>query len=136
MFHTVFHDFIDVLIFARHFDTVSHSALWKSLSDFGAPRHFMADCQTTLRPLNFMDSHTDQIQFEKGVRQGCIVSPLLFNACGEDIMWQVQETLADRSGCIIGGRAIWNKHYADDSILLARKKIWSGAASSRELDRC
>ena len=55
--------------------------------------------------------------------------------CGEDIMRQVQGTLDDRSGCIIGGRAIWNIRYADDSTLLARKKSDLEQQAS-ELDRC
>ncbi len=128
--------FID---YSKAFDTVNHSALWNSLSDFGVPRHLvwlMARLYTKATGvIRVMDSHTDQFQFEKGVRQGCIVSPLLFNACGEDIMRQVQETLDDRSGCIIGGRAIWNIRYADDSTLLARKKS-DLEQQAAELDRC
>ena len=87
----------------------------------------MADSQILLFKatgvIRVMDSHTDQFPFEKGVRQSCIVSLLLFNAFGEDIMRQVQDTLDNRSGSIIGGRVIWNIRYADDSTLLTRNKI-------------
>ena len=68
--------------YSKAFDNVSHSALWKSLSDFGAPRHlvWLMDrlYSKATGVIRVMDSHTDQFQFEKGVRQGCIVSPLLF----------------------------------------------------------
>ena len=64
--------------------------------------------------------HPDQFPFEKGVRLGCVVSPLLFNACGEAILRQVQETLDGGPGGIVGGGAVWSVRCADDVALLAR----------------
>ena len=115
--------FID---YSKAFDTVNHAALWKTLLDFGAPKHLVWLLERLYSEatgvIRVADDHSDEFPFEKGVRQGCTVSPLLFNACGEAIMRQVKETLDERPGSIVGGRAIWNIRYADDTTLLARSK--------------
>jgi len=54
---------------------------------------------------------------KKGVRQGCVLSPYLFNILAEMVM---RETLDGfQGGLQIGGRMIMNLRYADDIILLA-----------------
>ena len=112
--------------YSKAFDTVNHNVLWKTLLDFGTPKHLVWLLERLYSKatgvIRVADGHTDQFPFEQGVRQGCIVSPLLFNACGETIMRQVEETLDERPGSVIGGRSIWNLRYADDSTLLARSK--------------
>ena len=63
----------------------------------------------------------DWFQIGKGVRQGCILSPSLFNFCAEYIMRNVrlEETQA---GIKIAGRNINNLRYADDTILMAESE--------------
>ena len=57
------------------------------------------------------------IPIGKGVRQGCILSPLLFNIYAEKIM---REALDKWDKCIgIGGRKVSNLRYADDTTLIA-----------------
>ena len=56
----------------------------------------------------------------KGVRQGCILSPYLFNLYSEYIMRRVG--LEDEKGIKIGGRNINNLRYADDTTILAERK--------------
>ena len=68
------------------------------------------------------DRKTDPFKFEKGVRQGCFISPLLFNVIGEHIMRRVESNLPERSGKVIGGRALWNIRYADDTTLIGNKR--------------
>ena len=64
--------------------------------------------------------HTKEFRFRKGVRQGCLISPLLFNTIGERVMKEVEQRVQeDRPGKIIGGRNIWNVRYADDTTILA-----------------
>ena len=63
---------------------------------------------------------TDWFQTGKGVRQGCILSPCLFNFYAEHIMRNVglDETQA---GIKIAGRNINNLRYADDTTLMAKE---------------
>ena len=64
---------------------------------------------------------TDWFQIEKGVRQGCILSPCLFDLYAEYIMRNagLEETQA---GIMIAGRNINNLRYADDTTLMAESK--------------
>ena len=61
---------------------------------------------------------TDWFPIGKGVRQGCILSPCLFNLYAEYIMRNagLEETQA---GIKIAGRNINNLRYADDTTLMA-----------------
>lgn len=64
---------------------------------------------------------TEGFGIEKGVRQGCILSPYLFNLYSEHIMRQAGlESL--NAGVKISGKRINNLRYADDTTLLAGTK--------------
>ena len=76
----IYFSFID---YAKAFDCVDHSKLWKILKEMGIPDHLTcflrnlyADQETTVRTGH---GTTDWFQIGKGVRQGCILSPCLFN---------------------------------------------------------
>lgn len=60
--------------------------------------------------------HCQPFDIKKGVRQGCILSPHLFNLYTEQVM---RESDIDDMGVKIGGRNITNLRYADDTALLA-----------------
>ena len=64
---------------------------------------------------------TDWFQIEKGVRQGCILSPCLFNLYAEYIMRNPGLDEA-QAGIRIAGRNINNHRYADDTTLMAERK--------------
>ena len=65
---------------------------------------------------------TDWFQIGKGVRQGCILSPCLFNLYAEYIMRNtgLEETQA---GIKFAGRNISNFRYADDTTLMAESEV-------------
>ena len=63
----------------------------------------------------------DWFQTGKGVRQGWILSPLLFNLYAEDIMQNPGLDEA-QAGIKIAGRNINNLRYADDTILMAKSE--------------
>ena len=64
---------------------------------------------------------TDWFQIGKGVRQGCVLPPCLFNLSAEYIMWNVRldETQA---GIKIAGRNINNLRYVDDTTLMVENE--------------
>ena len=76
--------FID---YAKAFDCVNHNKLWKILQAMGIPDHFTcllrnlyAGQEATVRTGH---GTTDQFQIKKGMCQGCILSPCLFNLYAE-----------------------------------------------------
>ena len=64
---------------------------------------------------------TDWFQIGKEVRQGCILSPCLFNLYAEYIMWNARLDGA-QAGIKIAGRNINNLRYADDTTLMVESK--------------
>ena len=60
-------------------------------------------------------------QIGKGVSQGCILSPCLFNVYAEYIMWNAGLDEA-QAGIKIAGRTINNLRYADDTTLMAESE--------------
>ena len=68
-----------------------------------------------------MEQQTGFIQIGKGVRQGCILSPCLFNFSAEYIM---RNTVLEeaQAGIKIAGRNINNLRYADGTTLMAEVK--------------
>ena len=114
--------FID---YAKAFDCVDHKKLWKILKEMGIPDHLTyllrnlyAGQEATVRT---GQGTADWFQIGKGVLQGCILSPCLFNLYAEYIMRNagLQETQA---GIKISGRNINNLRYADDTNLMAESK--------------
>ena len=82
--------FID---YAKAFDCVDHNKLWKILKEMGIPdnptcllRNLCAGQEATVRTGH---GTTDWFQIGKGVHQGCILSPSLFNLYAEYIMRNV-----------------------------------------------
>ena len=67
------------------------------------------------------DMEQDWFQIEKGVCQGCMLSPCLFNLYAEYIMQNVGLDEA-QTGIKIAGRNINNFRYADDTTLMAESK--------------
>ena len=81
---------IDFIDYAKAFECVDHNKLWKILQEMGIPDHLTcllrnlyADQEAAVRTGH---GTTDWFQIGKGVRQGCILSPCLFNLYAEYIM--------------------------------------------------
>ena len=96
---------------------------WKILQEMGIPDHLTcllrnlyAGQEATVRTGH---GTTDWFQIGKGVRQGCILSPCLFNLYAEYIM---RNAGLEEAGIKIAGRNINNLRYADDTTLMAKSK--------------
>ena len=81
-------------------------------------RNLYADQEATVRTGL---GKTDWFQIGKGVHQGCILSPFLFNLYAEYIMRNTGLDEA-QAGIKIAGRNINNLRYADDTTLMAKEK--------------
>ena len=99
--------------------------LWKILKEMRIPDHLTcllrnlyAGQEATVRTAH---GTTDWFQIRKGVHQGCILSPCLFNSYTEYIMWNagLDKTQA---GIKIAERNINNFRYSDDTTLMAESK--------------
>ncbi|KAM7226714.1 hypothetical protein CapIbe_022859 [Capra ibex] len=114
--------FID---YAKAFVCVDHNKLWKILKEMGIPDHLtcllrnLYACQEAA--VRTGHGTTDWFQIGKGVHQGCILSPCLFNLYAEYIMRNagLEETQARIK---ISGRNINNLRYADDTTLMAESE--------------
>ena len=114
--------FID---YAKAFDCVDHNQLWKILKQMGIPDHLAyllrnlyAGQEATVRTGH---GTTDWFQIGKGVRQGCILSPCLFNLHAESIMRNAGLEEA-QAGIKIAGRNINNLRYVDGATLMAESE--------------
>ena len=97
---------------------------WKILKEMKIPGHLTCLLRNLYpgQEATVRTGHgpTDWFQIEKGVRQGCILSPCLFNFCAEYIM---RNTGLEAQACItIIGRNINNLRYADDTTLMAESE--------------
>ena len=111
-----------IIDYAKAFDCVDHNKLWKILKEMGLSDHLTcllknmyAGQETTVR---IGHGTTDWFSIGKGVCQGCILSPCLFNFYAEYIMQHAGLDEA-QAGIQTAGININNLSYADDTTLMA-----------------
>ena len=114
--------FID---YAKASDCVDHNKLWKILQEMGISDHLncllrslYAGQEATARTGH---GTTDWFQMGIGVRQGCILSPFLFNLYAEYIMPNAELDEA-QTGIKISERNINNLRYANNATLMEERK--------------
>ena len=118
----IYFGFID---YAKIVDCGDHNKLWKILKEMGIPEHLTcllrnlyASQEATVR---IGHGATDWFLMGKGVCQGCILSPCLFNLYAEYIMRNAGLEEA-QAGIKIARRNISNLRYADDTTLMAESE--------------
>ena len=111
---------------AKVFDCVDHNKLWQILQEMGTPdqltcflRNLCAGQGATVRTGH---GTMNWFQIRRGVRQGCTLSPGLFNLYAEYIMRNAGLEEA-QAGIKIAGRNINNLRYADDTTLMADSEV-------------
>ena len=110
---------------ARTFDCVNHNKKWKILQEMGVPdcltcilRNLYAGQKATVRTGR---GSTAWFQIGKGLGQGCILSPCLFNLYAVYIMRNAGLDEA-QAGIKIAGRSINKLRYADDTTIMAESE--------------
>ena len=104
---------------------MDHNKLWKILKEMGIPDHLTRLlrnlCASQEETVRTGHGTTDEFQIGKKVRQGCILSPCLFNFYAKYIMRNsgLEEAQA---GIKIAGRNINNLRYAGDTTLMAESE--------------
>ena len=111
--------------YAKTFNCVNHNKLWKILQEMGISDHLTcllrnlyAGQEATVRTAH---ETTDWFQIRKGVYQGCILSPCLFNLYAEYTMRNAGLDEAE-SAIKIARRNINNLRSADDTTLMAENE--------------
>ena len=111
--------------YTKVFNCVDHNKLWQILKEMGIPDHLTcflrnlyAGQEATVRTGH---GTTDWFQIGKGVHQGCVLSPSLFNFYAEYVM---RNAGLDEAQARIktAGRNINNLRYADDTTFMAESK--------------
>ena len=113
--------FID---YAKAFDCVNHNKLWKILKEKGTPDHLtclLRNLYAGKEATGRTGQNNRLVPNRKRTRQGCILSPCLFNIHAEYIMRNAGLEEA-QAGIKVAGRNTNNLRYADDTTLMANVK--------------
>ena len=107
--------------YEKAFDNVRWPKLWETLNELGVPSHLISLVKNLYEAseavIKIDNTLSEKCRIRKGVRQGCILSPLLYNVYSEVVMRRVLEDW--NGGVKIGGRRFSNLRYADDTLLIA-----------------
>jgi len=113
--------FID---YSKAFEWVDHSRLWNTLRSMGVPEHLIALIKSLYMKqeaaVKMEYGNKQWFEVGKGVRQGCILYPYLFNMYSEHILRRAG--FEDNIGIKTGERTINNLRYADDTTILTEDK--------------
>ena len=106
------------IYYSKAFDYVDHNKLWKALGEMESPEHLTCLlrnlCVGQEAAVRTLCGTTDWFRIEKGVQQGCLLSPCLFNLYIEHIM---RNAGLDELQAIIKMGNINNVRYADSALM-------------------
>ena len=107
------------IYYEKEFDRVNHESMIKCLKDIilnGKDIRLIVNLYWTQKAyIQLEQDLSGEIMIKRGVRQGCVLSPCLFNLYTEMIFRHIE----DMEGVIVGGVNINNLRYAHDTVLLA-----------------
>uniref|UniRef100_A0A7I4Z3P4 Reverse transcriptase domain-containing protein n=1 Tax=Haemonchus contortus TaxID=6289 RepID=A0A7I4Z3P4_HAECO len=113
---------INFVDFKKAFDSIHRESLWAILKIYGVPQSFISIFKNLYLNSSCCvrtdTGYTSFFQIDTGVRQGCILSPILFNVCLDFVM---RETMKEvRTGISWHDRSrLTDLDFADDIALLA-----------------
>ena len=112
-----------IIDYQKAFDRVNHDKLVEVMEKAGIPeleRRLIINLYWNQKAAVRWDSDiTRNVNINRGVRQGCILSPILFNLYSE---FMISEALEEEEGVKLNGVNINNLRYADDAALVAYSK--------------
>ena len=108
--------------YSKAFDKIHHDKLMESLLKInvdGKNIRLISNLYwEQMAAIRINNENTEYTKIKRGVRQGCVLSPSLFNLCTEMIFREIE----DMKGVTIGEVNINNLRYADDTVLLAESE--------------
>ena len=108
--------------YAKTFNSVDHNKLWKILQGMGIPDHFTCLLRSLYEDQEATrHATTEWFQIVKGVHQGCVLLPWLFNLYAEYIMGNARLAEA-QAGIKTARRNINNFRYADDTTFMTENE--------------
>ena len=120
---SIYFCFID---YTKAFDCVDHNKLWKILKETGILDHLtclLRDLHASQEAtVSTGDETTDWFQIGKGVCQGCILSPYLFNLHAAKYIMRNSGMDEAQAGIKIVGRNSNNLRYTDDTTIIAESE--------------
>ncbi|XP_014216449.1 golgin subfamily A member 6-like protein 22 [Copidosoma floridanum] len=116
----IFACFIDL---KEAFDRVDRTVLKERLQDMEVSKILISRIMDIYKETSIVkvgDEKSDEFWTERGVRQGCPLSPTLFNVYLVDLEEEMRK--GQVGGCRIGNEKIWSLSYADDIVLIADRE--------------
>ena len=114
-------NFIDL---RKAYDTVNHKILWEKLHNIGIPQQFIIILKALYlqnsAKININGHFSQPITMERGIKQGCVLSPLLFIIYISDIAQFIQK---DGAGVNLAGQIISGLFFVDDLVIIGRNRI-------------
>ena len=107
------------------FDNIKRDEIWKEMERMEVDRRLITRIkeiyEETKCEVVIEKEKIGQFKTEHGVRQGCPLSPTLFNVSMADL--ELEMSRAQKGGIVIGKKKIYSIGYADDVILLANNEV-------------
>ena len=112
--------YISFIHFSQVYDPVCREGMWELLGQYGVDPKLIRILKNLYEGImacvRIEGENTEEFDVKTGLRQGCILSPTLFNITLDYIMKRAME---GREGIQVGERSLKDTEYADDAALLA-----------------